>query len=130
MSAIKVGQLIFITLSFLLFLDPGSGMGKNQDPGSGINFPDPQHWSYEIFINEKPESSVVICRWSNFFFFGGGVARSDYCPVPFYRSHIQGLKACYALHAPCVPGPYSLSILYIGCNPNGSGKIQVKLVTV
>jgi hypothetical protein len=28
---------------FYLFLDPGSGMGKNQDPGSGINIPDPQH---------------------------------------------------------------------------------------
>jgi hypothetical protein len=28
----------------LLFLDPGSGMGKNQDPGSGINIPDPPHW--------------------------------------------------------------------------------------
>jgi hypothetical protein len=25
-------------------LDPGSGMGKNQDLGSGINIPDPQHW--------------------------------------------------------------------------------------
>jgi hypothetical protein len=24
--------------------DPGSEMGKNQDPGSGINVPDPQHW--------------------------------------------------------------------------------------
>ncbi len=24
--------------------DPGSRMGKNQDPGSGINIPDPQHW--------------------------------------------------------------------------------------
>jgi hypothetical protein len=24
--------------------DPGSGMGKNQDPGSGINIPDPQQW--------------------------------------------------------------------------------------
>jgi hypothetical protein len=21
-------------------------MGKNQDPGSGINIPDPQHWEY------------------------------------------------------------------------------------
>ena len=30
----------------LLFLDPGSGMGKNQDPGSGINIPDPQHSHY------------------------------------------------------------------------------------
>ena len=29
---------------FYLSLDPGSGMGKNQDPGSGINIPDPQHW--------------------------------------------------------------------------------------
>jgi hypothetical protein len=26
--------------------DPRSGMGKNQDPGSGINIPDPQHWRY------------------------------------------------------------------------------------
>ncbi len=33
----------FSPLSFVLFLDPGSGMGKNQDPGSGINIPDPQH---------------------------------------------------------------------------------------
>jgi hypothetical protein len=26
--------------------DPGSGIrdGKNPDPGSGINIPDPQHW--------------------------------------------------------------------------------------
>jgi hypothetical protein len=23
--------------------DPRSGMGKNQDPGSGTNIPDPQH---------------------------------------------------------------------------------------
>ena len=28
---------------FLLFLDPGSGMGKNQDPGSGIHIPDQPH---------------------------------------------------------------------------------------
>ncbi len=27
----------------LLFLDPGSGIDKNQDPGSGINIPDFQH---------------------------------------------------------------------------------------
>ncbi len=26
------------------FRDPGSGMGKYPDPGSGINIPDPQHW--------------------------------------------------------------------------------------
>jgi hypothetical protein len=25
-------------------MDPGSGMGKNQDPGSGLNIPDPHHW--------------------------------------------------------------------------------------
>jgi hypothetical protein len=39
----------------LLFLDPGSeirdpgsGVGKNQDPGSGINIPDPPHCSQAI----------------------------------------------------------------------------------
>jgi len=44
----KVLQLIFIQLSFVSVYgsgirDPGSGMGKHQDPGSGINIPDPQH---------------------------------------------------------------------------------------
>jgi hypothetical protein len=38
----------FSPLSFLPVFgsgirDPGSRMGKNQDPGSGINIPDPQH---------------------------------------------------------------------------------------
>jgi hypothetical protein len=31
----------FSPLSFVAVF--GSGMGKNQDPGSGINIPDPQH---------------------------------------------------------------------------------------
>jgi hypothetical protein len=42
---------IFSPLSFVAVLDPGSGIRdpgwvktKNQDPGSGINIPDPQHW--------------------------------------------------------------------------------------
>ncbi len=34
----------FSPLSFVAVLDPGSGMAKNQDPGSGINIPDPQYW--------------------------------------------------------------------------------------
>jgi hypothetical protein len=44
----KVWQQIFYHPSLLLlFLDPGSGMGKNQDLESGINIPDPQHWKRE-----------------------------------------------------------------------------------
>jgi hypothetical protein len=44
----------FFHLSLLLlFLDPGSGMGKNQDPGSGINIPDPQHWKNLAFLHSK-----------------------------------------------------------------------------
>ncbi len=31
----------FSPLSFVAVLDPGSGMVKNQDPGSGIKIPDP-----------------------------------------------------------------------------------------
>ncbi len=36
----------------LLFVarDSGSGLGKNQAPGSGINIPDPQHWNICIKI--------------------------------------------------------------------------------
>ncbi len=36
----KAGQNFFFTpLFFCCFLDPGSGMDKNQDPGSEINIP-------------------------------------------------------------------------------------------
>ncbi len=46
----------FFHLSLLwLFLDPGSGMDKNQDQGSGINIPDPQHCS-------KDDLSVLCAR--------------------------------------------------------------------
>jgi hypothetical protein len=36
-------KIFFSPLSFVAVFDPGSGMGKNQDPGSGINIPDPPH---------------------------------------------------------------------------------------
>ncbi len=44
---------LFSPLSFLPVFgseirDPGSGMVKNQDRGSGINIPDPQHWLRHI----------------------------------------------------------------------------------
>jgi hypothetical protein len=35
---------LFFTPFFLLLLDPGSGLGENHDPGSGINMPDLPHW--------------------------------------------------------------------------------------
>jgi hypothetical protein len=38
----------FSPLSFVAVF--GSGMGKNQDPGSGINIPDPQHWLLRKFF--------------------------------------------------------------------------------
>jgi hypothetical protein len=34
-------------------LDPGSGMGKNQDPGAGINILDPQHWNQVWNLYDK-----------------------------------------------------------------------------
>jgi hypothetical protein len=44
--------LFFHPSLLLLFWDPGSGMGKNQDPGSGINIPDPPHWMiFNLFEN-------------------------------------------------------------------------------
>jgi hypothetical protein len=46
-------KIIFHPSLLLLFLDPGSGMGKNQDPESGINIPDPQHWQD---LEPDPES--------------------------------------------------------------------------
>jgi hypothetical protein len=37
----------------LLFLDPGSGMGKNQDPGSRINIPYPQHGHFVFRVRMR-----------------------------------------------------------------------------
>ncbi len=55
----------------LLFLDPesgigdpGSGMGKNQDPGSGINIPDPQHWFLVVrFLKNIWRSGKEKCTY-------------------------------------------------------------------
>ncbi len=52
----------------LLFLDPGSGirdpgsaMGKNQDPGSEINIPDPPHCRNVFIVH----SSMLSCHSSS-----------------------------------------------------------------
>jgi hypothetical protein len=42
----------FSHLSFVAVF--GSGMAKNQDPGSGINIPDPQHWLFSQMFSHKP----------------------------------------------------------------------------
>jgi hypothetical protein len=41
-------------------------MGKNQDPGSGINIPDPQHWLIATNFppNFKKSKKCLICRFS------------------------------------------------------------------
>ncbi len=52
----------FSPLSFVAFLDPGSGMGKNQDTGSeiGINIPDPQHCRNRLNPNLSPLSYELL----------------------------------------------------------------------
>jgi hypothetical protein len=37
-------HIYFNPTLLLLFLDPRSGIDKNQDSGLRINIPDPQHW--------------------------------------------------------------------------------------
>ncbi len=44
--------------------DPGSGSGtgKNQDPGSGINIPDKQHWFTFLPLKSKdPQAWRILC---------------------------------------------------------------------
>ncbi len=50
--------------------DPGSGMGKNQDPGSGINIPDQQHCRY-IFkrCNDQSSSCIKLLDSNDFYLF-------------------------------------------------------------
>jgi len=55
----------FSPLSFVDVLgsgirDPGSGMGKNQDPGSGINIPDPPHWFLVVADSHLMRSRIRI----------------------------------------------------------------------
>ncbi len=56
------GNKFFFTSLLLLFLDPGSGMGKNQDPGSGINIPDPQHCLDGSKLVSVALSDKLCCR--------------------------------------------------------------------
>ncbi len=64
----------FSPLSFVAIFgsgirDPGSGMSKNQDPGSGINIPDPQHWIYWFKLEPwmalgAPNGGLEGSEWS------------------------------------------------------------------
>jgi hypothetical protein len=45
--------------------DPGSGMGKNQDPGSGINILDPQHWSKRHQLPDPQHCVIMFCQILN-----------------------------------------------------------------
>ncbi len=42
--------LFFVALFGSGIRDPGSGMDKNQNPGSGKNIPDTQHWFFKIYF--------------------------------------------------------------------------------
>jgi hypothetical protein len=44
MAANFFSPLSFVAAFGSVIRDQGSGMGKDQDTGSGINIPDPQHW--------------------------------------------------------------------------------------
>jgi hypothetical protein len=46
LTKIFLSPLSFLPVFGSGIRDPGSGMGKNQDPGSGIKIPDPQHWMW------------------------------------------------------------------------------------
>jgi hypothetical protein len=37
--------------------DPGSGMGKNQIPGSGTNIPDPQHCCSQFSLSGRDDKT-------------------------------------------------------------------------
>jgi hypothetical protein len=36
--------IFWVKMFKFFYANPGSGMRKNSDPGSGINIKDPQHW--------------------------------------------------------------------------------------
>ncbi len=44
-----------------LILDPGSRMGKNSDPESEINIPDPQQWLQVTLFNHNKILLIQLC---------------------------------------------------------------------
>jgi hypothetical protein len=47
--------------------DRGSEMGKNQDPGSGINIPDPPHWLHLCMsVYESFVLHLCLCVYQSF----------------------------------------------------------------
>ncbi len=48
--------------------DPRSGMGKNQDPGSGINIPDPQHCHQGSEMTETGPVVLLVGKGPNWNF--------------------------------------------------------------
>jgi hypothetical protein len=46
--------------------DPRSGIrdGKNPDPGSGINIPDPQHWTWAYRMDMNTQHVLVHAIWT------------------------------------------------------------------
>jgi hypothetical protein len=54
-------KFFFTPVLSLLFLDPGSGIAKNQDPGSGKNIPDPQHWiQIRHYLSGCGSGSIIL----------------------------------------------------------------------
>jgi hypothetical protein len=59
----------FSSLSFVAVFgsgirDPASRMGKIQDPGSGINIPDPPQWYFGQHIKIFMEKKKNTCAWN------------------------------------------------------------------
>ncbi len=95
-------SIFFSSLSFVLVFgsgirDPGSGMGKNQGPGSGINIPDPQYWTNLLLLFYARGPTVLFTNESVFRSsplahspYGRDMSRIRYSivpspPPPFYK---------------------------------------------
>ncbi len=59
----------YFTPLLLLFLDrgpgiriPGSGMYRNQDPGSGIDIPDPHHRSHSSVTHRRQSKNLCVLK--------------------------------------------------------------------
>ncbi len=90
---------------FYLFLDPGSvirdpgsGMGKNQDPGFGINIPDPQHWIQHMkFLHFFLFLLVIFALLDSdpHMECGSGSSNSNYCGSTRIRIRNPNFLKCW-----------------------------------
>ncbi len=80
-------------------------MGKNQDPGSGINIPDPQHWTYDANPTQSAFTKLIF-SFRSFTGIRSGISRLQF----FYAGRTLLQRYDTVILSVADPEPYVLGL--------------------